>query len=434
MSRPRKSFPSYLPHQSGGARAIWTDQTGTRHFRMLPGKFDSPESRAAFTALLLEQQATPHHVQAANPTGMRLGELLLLYLDHAEQHYRRADGTPTSEIYEVRIVIRALRELYGETLVSAFGPLCVKAARQRWVNDGRSRTECNRRVAIIKRIMKWAVSEELAPASVCQAVSTVVGLQAGRTTAHEMDPILPVADEVVEQTLPFLNRHVRGLIEFQRLTGCRPGEACSLRRCDIDTGGVIWLFNPPHHKNTHKGKSRTISIGPKAQALLKEFFTPNIADYVFSPAVAMEELRSEKSAKRKTPRYPSHLARNAEKRVKAPERMASEKYDTQAYGHAIATACKRAFPPVGEVAQRENESHVKWWARLTGEQRDEVKAWHRDYNWHPNQLRHSFATLVRKSYGLESAQVLLGHSKADVTQIYAEKNLSLAASVATAIG
>jgi hypothetical protein len=25
-----------------------------------------------------------------------------------------------------------------------------------------------------------------------------------------------------------LTRHVRGLVEFQRLTGCRPGEACSV--------------------------------------------------------------------------------------------------------------------------------------------------------------------------------------------------------------
>jgi site-specific recombinase XerD len=36
-------------------------------------------------------------------------------------------------------------------------------------------------------------------------------------------------------------------------------------------------------------------------------------------------------------------------------------------------------------------------------------------------LRHTFATRVRKEHGLEAAQVLLGHSKADTTQIYAER-------------
>jgi site-specific recombinase XerC len=53
---------------------------------------------------------------------------------------------------------------------------------------------------------------------------------------------------------------------------------------------------------------------------------------------------------------------------------------------------------------------------------------------HPNQLRHSYATKVRKEHGLEAAQVLLGHSKADVTQVYAERNSALAAKVAAEIG
>lgn len=55
-------------------------------------------------------------------------------------------------------------------------------------------------------------------------------------------------------------------------------------------------------------------------------------------------------------------------------------------------------------------------------------------HWHPNQLRHLFATEVRKAHGLEAAQVLLGHSRADVTQVYAERNLALAARVAKEIG
>jgi hypothetical protein len=124
MPPRRKSIPSYLLHkQSGKARAVWTDQTGTRQYRMLPGTFDSEESRAAFAALLLELQAAPHRVQTPEPTGLTMAELLLAYLDHAEKHYRTPDGKHTSEIYEVRVVIRALRELYADTPVAEFGPL-----------------------------------------------------------------------------------------------------------------------------------------------------------------------------------------------------------------------------------------------------------------------------------------------------------------------
>jgi site-specific recombinase XerC len=55
-------------------------------------------------------------------------------------------------------------------------------------------------------------------------------------------------------------------------------------------------------------------------------------------------------------------------------------------------------------------------------------------HWHPNQLRHLFATEVRKSHGLEAAQVLLGHSRADVTQVYAERNLALGTRIAADLG
>ena len=304
MPRPRKSIPSYLPHkQSGRARAVWTDPAGTRRFRLLPGAFDSPESRSAFAALLLEIDAAPHRLQAADP-GLTLAELLLAYLEHAERHYRTPDGKPTSEVYEVKLVVRALRELYADTPVVEFGPLCVKAARLKWVNEGRSRSECNRRVALIKRIVKWAVAEELAPPAVYQAVTAVAGLQKGRTAARETEPVVAVDDAVVDATLPFLGRHARGLVEFQRLTGCRPGEACAVRRCDLDTGGPTWRYRPPHHKTAHRGKARVIAVGPRAQALLRQFFTADAADYLFSPRRAVAEWLVGRAANRRTPRYP----------------------------------------------------------------------------------------------------------------------------------
>jgi integrase len=49
-------------------------------------------------------------------------------------------------------------------------------------------------------------------------------------------------------------------------------------------------------------------------------------------------------------------------------------------------------------------------------------------------LRHTFGTEVRKVEGFEAAQVMLGHSRADVTQVYAERNESLALKIAAKIG
>ena len=55
-------------------------------------------------------------------------------------------------------------------------------------------------------------------------------------------------------------------------------------------------------------------------------------------------------------------------------------------------------------------------------------------SWHPHQLRHTRATEVRRQFGVEGAQVALGHSRADVTEIYAERNFDLAARIAREIG
>ena len=42
---------------------------------------------------------------------------------HAEQHYRREDGTPTSEPVDFKAALKPLKELYGTLAVCNFGPL-----------------------------------------------------------------------------------------------------------------------------------------------------------------------------------------------------------------------------------------------------------------------------------------------------------------------
>jgi integrase len=410
---------------------------------MLPGLFNSPESRTAFARLQLEIE-TSHLTTITNPASITVNEVLLAYIEHAERHYRGLDGTTTGETQHVKLVCRYVRELYGLIPATEFGPLALKAVRQKFIGAAWCRRSVNQQTERVRRAFRWAAGEELIPFEIYQRLTAVSGLQRGRTEARETEPVRPVDDSTVETTLPFLNRHVGGLVEFQRLTGCRPGEACRLRRCDIDMGGTVWLYRPPQHKGSWRGKSRIIAIGPKAQELLKEFFTPNIRDYLFSPQRAVEKVRAERSKNRKTPRYPSHMKRNQSKRKMNPERTPTDRYNRVSYVGAVGRACDRAFPPPGELAQQEGETHGAWWGqkidgkwregRLTPTQKAEVKAWRKAHRWSPNQLRHTFATRVRKEHGLEAAQVMLGHSKADVTQIYAEKNEALAVTVAAKIG
>ena len=54
--------------------------------------------------------------------------------------------------------------------------------------------------------------------------------------------------------------------------------------------------------------------------------------------------------------------------------------------------------------------------------------------WAPNRLRHTRLPKCGGNYGLEAAQIILGHAKADVTQVYAERDQALAAEVMKKIG
>ena len=80
------------------------------------------------------------------------------------------------------------------------------------------------------------------------------------------------------------------------------------------------------------------------------------------------------------------------------------------------------------------ETIEQWRNRLTDKQRGELAKWQSEHRWSPNQLRHTAGTAIRKRFGLEAAQVILGHASADVTQIYAERDLQKAVDIMREVG
>jgi integrase len=264
------------------------------------------------------------------------------------------------------------------------------------IDSGLCRQLVNKRVNRVRHVVKWAVAEELVSASVLHGLQAVAGLQRGRTAARESEKVRPVDEETVNRTLLHLSPTVRAMVELQRLTGCRPAEVCQMRACDFDITGSVWTYRPVQHKTAWRGGERVIAIGPRAQAVLKPFFALDTHAYLFSPKRAMAERAAELRKARKSRVQPSQICR----RKKRPRRAPSDRYRTSSYGRAVRRACRAAGVPT----------------------------------WSPNRIRHSFASLVRKKYGLEHAQVALGHAQADVTQIYAERDLSLATKLAAKIG
>jgi integrase len=323
--------------------------------------------------------------------------------------------------------------MYGNTNADDFGPLKLDALRCEMIRIGWSRRSINRQIARIKRVFKWAASKEHVLPKVFHALSTVAGLEAGRSDARETDPIRPVSDEVIEATLPFLSSVVAAMVRVQRLSGCRPGELCILRTADIDTTGAVWMYTPQRHKNSYRGMARTIAFGPKAQAVLMPFLKPlNPQAYIFSPADSMAEMRERRHLARKTPVRQGNGIGTARK--PEPKRTPGGRYDPLGYHTAIARACDKALPAPEPLCRHAKETASAWKARLTPEQQKELADWQRSHRWHPHQLRHSAASEIRKRFGLEGAQVVLGHASANVSEIYAERDGAAASRVALEVG
>lgn len=373
------------------------------------GPFQSPSSWEKYHRLLAEWRSSASNsvVSVPREQGAFFGINCLVeqFLEHARQYYRR-DGKPTGEVKEYAYAAEVLCELFGLTDANVFGPKSLELVQSTMLTRKWSRGVINQRVNRIRRIFKWAVRKELVSPSVLYGLRTVDGLRFGRTEAKETEPVKPVADEHVDATLPFLTPHVATMVRLQRLTGMRPCEVVMMRPCDIDRSGKIWVYEPFHHKNLWRGHQRLIPLGPKAQKLLKPFLKRAAEAFLFSPAES-EKLRNAKRREvRKTPMTPSQAKRERKAKPKRPKR---DRYDTSSYRRAIEYAVRAAN-------------------RKRGEEEAKIP------KWYPLQLRHTRATEVRRRYGLDGAQSALGHKNADVTQVYAERNLALATRIAEETG
>jgi integrase len=337
------------------------------------------------------------------------------YLDHARTYYCRADGTPTGEIDNYLSAMRIVRERYGRTSAAEFRPLKLKAVRDTMIEKSWCRRTINSQVGRIKRVFRWAVENELLPAERYHALQAVTGLKRGRTAAREPPPVKPASDALIEAALAHVSKQVAAMIRLQLLTGMRPGEVCIMRTCDVNRDRDIWTYRPSRHKNDFRAQERTVYLGPQAKDVLAPFLKDDDPEaYIFSAAEAEKEWRRQKHAARRTPLNWGNAPGTSHKR--RPKNRPGDRYRTDSYRRAISRACAKAFPqPEG----------------LTDEQ---AKAWIRDHHWHPHQLRHNAATQLRKQFGIDAAQVILGHKTLAVTAIYAEKNTEAAMEIMRKVG
>ena len=421
---PSSRVPSYRRHKPTNQAVVTINGQD-----IYLGKWNTAASKAEYDRLIAEFLANGRRLQS--DADRTVVEVLNAYRKFAENYYRKG-GRVTSEYGGIKDALKLVRELYGRTNANDFGPLALKAVRQRMIDKGWSRSTINQSIGRIRRCFKWAVENELVRPDMYHGLMAVSGLRKGRSEAREPDPVQPVDDATVQATLPHLTPVVADMIRLQRITGCRPQDVCNLRPCDVDMSGDVWLYRPGTHKTEHHDRERTIPIGPKGQDILRPYLLREKESHCFRPVDSEKKRRAEQHASRTTPLSCGN--RPGTNRRRKPKRTAGEQYTTDSYRRAIHRACDLAFPAPEPLCRRVDESVRKWQERLTDKQRAELDQWQSDHRWSPNRLRHSAGTEIRKRYGLEAAQVILGHASADVTQVYAERDLQKAVEIMREVG
>lgn len=350
-----KRIPGYLLHKATGQARVRIN--GTDHYL---GKFGSEESRRKYGELIAKH-AGGVPIDPFKPDGQKSGltvaELVLVFLRHAETHYVK-NGKMTAEVDCIKSAVRPLVKLYGEIPAEEFGPLALKAVRQKMIDGGTMcRTFINKSVGRIRRAFRHGVENELVQPAVLQKLEAVSPLLAGRTEAKDHAPREVVPQTTIDLVRDTVTEITRDLIDLMLLCGARPGELVSLTGNMIDSKGEIWLARLVDHKTVQHGKSRVLVFGPKAQLILRRYLSQDQSKRLF------------------------HIARNT-------------------FSNHITAAC------------------------------DELKIPRFSAHW----LRHNAASRLREEHGLDVAQVMLGHSSANMTELYAHLNLNKAIEVARDAG
>jgi len=165
---PTPDLPKYRCQKKKYGDLAFVEINGKRRYL---GLFNTPESLELYDRVIAEWLETGRSkiigpIVPSNPNEITVVELCAAFLEHVEKYYRRVDGTPTSEQENFRQVMKPLKELYGCSKVSYFGPRALKAVRQKLFERKMNRITINKHTSRLKSIFKWGVEQEIVPAVV----------------------------------------------------------------------------------------------------------------------------------------------------------------------------------------------------------------------------------------------------------------------------
>lgn len=359
---------------NGYWRTSWVDDRGDRHWRSF-GKAER-KARVRFADFQHAWRTQPH---VRNPyladRQLTIRELWERFDAHAAEYYRHPDGRPTGARAVFAQAMGEVLERFGDLRAESMCPQLLIEAREAMIERDLAITTINAWVPKIRQVFRWAAAQSLVPLEVWRSLTTVDALKAGRCKARVPEKVQPAAEAAIWGVVSHAGPVLAAMIKVQYWSGCRPGELIAMRPVDVDVSREVWIYVPTSHKTAHRGRSRAVLLGPKAQEALQPFLARPVDRWCFAPS---ENIAGQQ-------RHPG---------------VAGERYTVHTYHAAVAYICRR----------------------------------HKLPHWTPNQLRHSAATRVRSEFGLDLARAVLGHGAAATTEIYAMLDRDRASEVMSRIG
>lgn len=352
--------------------STWTDGRRTRHTkRFRAGSIT--QALTQYRSWLRLWHADPRVRCPGMPEGCTVLQLAGEYKAFAKATFI-VRGRPSSHVTRIGTALDLLCDLYGNRPAAEMTPPDLAAYRDSIVqNDAsglRGRATVNAYLSAAKKAFRWGAERGLIPAPVSAALREVAWLSSRATTAPAR-VIESVALARVKATVEHLEPHLAAMVWLQWHTGMRPDEVCSMEGRLIDRRpGESVWLYRPEH---HK-------LAHHGQAREIQIGPP--AQAVLAPYL----------------RRLGYLFRPRD--AGSATTAAGRRYTSASYRRAVSRACEAAGVPA----------------------------------WHPNQLRHAFASRVKRQLGIDAARAALGHTTADTTQLYLDRDRELARRVALEVG
>jgi hypothetical protein len=211
--KPQGRTPKYCHHKGRDLAYVTIDGR-----EIYLGKYGSPESRDRFDAEINKWRR--RHDQAALRS-TTVGQLCLAFIKHAETFYRDKEGQPTGEADNFRQSLRQLLKSFRNVACTEFGPRRLQELQEQLAQT-HVRTQVNKHVSRIKSVFRWGVAQEMVPVEAVTALECVRGLQAGRSSTREPEPVLPVPDADLAATLDEVTPNLAAMTQNMSWTNLYP--------------------------------------------------------------------------------------------------------------------------------------------------------------------------------------------------------------------